>query len=164
MEQQSASNMEPKKIICPHCGEHECFEETQEMIDSTLVKSYMCMSCGYSSSTMHINNSELINQYENTTAELIKSLKWVDKNTNLVWYPTVLNFPSYGIIFPDGTGVSDWKWHAAPAVDVKESEKERYPIPGQKDQFYTKRIDMSLGRLFLRDDFYNACKYLGFVK
>ena len=156
--------MEPSKVTCPHCGSHECFEETQTLPDGTEVKSYMCMECGYTTTTLNVEGSEIITSYEDTTAELIKALRWVDPNTNLVWYPIVLNFPSFGIIFPDGTSKFNWKWRAAPAVDIPEAEQKMFPIPGHDNQYYTRRIDMNKGQSFDNDDFYNACKFLGFIQ
>lgn len=156
--------MEPTKVLCPHCGSHECFVETQEIPDGTSVDSSMCMECGYTTTTLNVNGSQVVEQIEGSTAELIKDLRWVDTNTNLVWYPIVLNFPSFGIIFPDGTSKDDWSWRAAPAVEIPTEEQSKYPIPGQTDQYYTRRIDMSQGRLFESKDFYNACKFLGFIQ
>jgi len=156
--------MEPTKITCPHCGSHNCFQESQTLPDGTVVESYMCIECGYTSNTLNVVGSQHVEQYEETTAELIKALRWIDPATNLVWYPIVLNFPSFGIIFPDGTSENDWCWKAAPAVDIPAQEQVKYPIPGQKDQYYTRRIDMSKGQNFASNDFYNACKFLGFIK
>lgn len=165
MEQQSASNMEPIKITCPHCGEENaCFEETQTMPDGTEVKSYMCMSCGYTSTTLNVEGSKVIEEYESKTAELIKELRWVDPSTNLVWYPIVLNFPSFGIIFPDGTSKYDWKWTAAPAVDIPLDEQKNFPIPGSSDEFYTRRVDMKASKSFDKISFYDACKSIGFIQ
>lgn len=164
MAQQSASNMDPTKIVCPHCGSHNCFEETQTLPDDTKVKSYMCVGCGYTTTTLNVEGSPVVSEYEETTAELIKGLRWVDTNTNLVWYPIVLNFPSFGIIFPDGTSEQDWGWKAAPAIDIPEEEQKKYPIPGHKDAYYTKRIDMSKGMNYPSDEFYAACKFLGFIQ
>ena len=124
----------------------------------------MCMECGYTSTTLNEEGSLVVETYEQGTAELIKDLRWVDPNTNLVWYPIVLNFPSFGIIFPDGTNKDNWAWRAAPAVDISEEEQKKYPIPGQKDQYYTKRIDMNSSELFEADQFYDACKFLGFIQ
>ena len=163
MEQQSASNTDPIKVLCPHCGSHECLEDTLVMETKEIVNSYMCMDCGYTTSTLNVEGSQVIKHYEDTTAELIKELRWVD-DKNLVWYPTVLNFPSSGIIFPDGTNEHNWVWNAAPAVDIALEEQSKYPIPGQKDQYYTRRIDMEAGRKFLKTDFYGACLFLGFVQ
>ena len=162
MEQQSALSTEPSKIICPHCGAHECFEETQT-VENDVVHSYMCISCGYTSTTMNIEGSEMIKQYEDSTADLIKDLRWVDEK-NLVWYPIILNFPSFGIIFPDGTSKNNWRWTAAPAVDIPVEDQKKYPIPGQKDAFYTRRIDMKAGMSFDNKDFYGACKFIGFIQ
>ena len=156
--------MEPIKTICPHCGSHECFEERETLPDDTRVNSYMCMDCGYTSTTLNEEGSLVVETYEQSTAELIKGLRWVDPNTNLVWYPIVLNFPSFGIIFPDGTNKDNWAWRAAPAVDVPEAEQTKYPIPGQKDQYYTRRIDINSSQLFETTQFYDACKFLGFVQ
>lgn len=164
MEQHLLSNTEPTKIICPHCGEHECFEDTQRIDLETEVSSYMCVACGYTSTTLNQEGTPAITQYEELTAELMRDLRWVDPKTNLVWYPIVINFPSFGIIFPDGTSKEDWGWTAAPATEIPLEDQKKYPIPGQPGQFYTKKIDMEKGRKFLSSDFYHACKFIGFIK
>jgi len=82
-EHQSASSTEPTKVICPHCGSPECFEDTQTIPDGEVVTSYMCMDCGYTTSTLNVEGSQVIKHYEDTTAELIKELRWVD-DKNLV--------------------------------------------------------------------------------
>lgn len=106
----------------------------------------------------------MISEYEEITAELIKALRWVDIKTNLVWYPIVLNFPSFGIIFPDGETKANWEWMAAPAVEISKEEQKKYPIPGQTDAYYTKRIDMNLGKKFNSNAFKEACEFIGFIK
>jgi hypothetical protein len=154
----------PEKIVCPHCGSKNCFEEGMMLeISPAMVYSYMCMGCGYTSTTLSKVDSDLIKDYEETTAEIVKEIKWIDPNTNLVWYPTVLNFPSSGIIFPDGTNKSDWGWTAAPAVDIPKEDMKKYPIPGT-DQFYTRRIDMQAAKKFKSNEFSEACKSIGFIK
>lgn len=160
---------EPNKVACPHCGGVQCFEENQSIPTPTgdseqLVTSWMCMDCGYTSTTLNQEGSEVVIGYEESTAELIKDLRWVDENTNLVWYPIILNFPTFGIIFPDGTNRDNWMWMAAAAVDISEEDKEKYPVPGQPGQFYSRRIDMEGGEHFMRDQFYDACKYIGFIQ
>lgn len=165
MEHQLQSSMEPTKITCPHCGNDNCFVETQTIEDNQEVSSYMCIDCGYTTTTLNVEGTDFVKGYEEVTAELIRNLRWVDPNTNLVWYPLVLNFPSFGIIFPDGTSVFDWSWRAAPAIGVAFEEREKYPIPGQEGEYYTKRVDIANNsRLFNSDDFYSACKYLGFIQ
>lgn len=155
--------MEPIKVKCPHCGSEQCFKETQALSEKEFVDSYMCIGCGYTTTSLNKEGSQMIKEYEETTAELVKDLRWVDDN-KLVWYPLVLNFPSFGIIFPDGVSKDSWKWTAAPAVDISAEEQKNYPIPGQQDQYYTRRIDMKLGKSFDNTDFYGACKFIGFIQ
>jgi hypothetical protein len=124
----------------------------------------MCISCGYTSTTLNVEGSNVIKHYEETTAELIKDLRWLDPKTNLVWYPIVLNFPSYGIIFPDGTNKHDWKWKAAPAVDIPEEEQKNFPIPHMKGSYYTRRVDMSASKVFEPHAFHDACVSIGFIQ
>ena len=161
--------MEPAKIICPHCGGNQCFEEHQ-VIDNKLTKkeevvqSWMCVDCGYTSTSLNIQGSEVIEQYNDTTAELIKELAWIDSNTNLVWYPIVLNFPTFGIIFPDGTSKDEWKWMAAPAVDIAEKSQINFPITGQPGKFHTRRVDIESGKHFDKEEFTQACKFIGFLQ
>ena len=163
MEQQSQSSTGPTKIQCPHCGVNECFEETQTLPDNEVVNSYLCVSCGYTSTSLNVEGSEMIKQYEDSTAELIKELRWVDIN-NKVWYPIILNFPSFGIIFPDGNNKDNWSWNAAPAIDIPADEQNKFPIPGHTDKFYTRRIDMKAGKNFANTEFYEACKFIGFIQ
>jgi hypothetical protein len=167
MEQQSQSNTDPIKVECPHCGSDKCFKDSQELEQlgkiPEIVDSYMCVSCGYTTTTLNVEGSQMIKEYEETTAELIKELRWIGPN-GLIWYPIILNFPSFGIIFPNGTDKSNWNWTAAPAVDIPEEEQKKYPIPGQADAYYTRRIDMKLGRSFDNNDFYSACKFIGFIR
>ena len=155
---------QPDKIACPHCGAADrCFKEDTVAPDGSQATSYMCVSCGYTTTTLNVEGSETIQMYEENTAQLIKSLRWVDSK-NLVWYPIVLNFPSFGIIFPDGTDKDNWAWRAAPAIDIPEEEQSKYPIPGQEGQYYAKRIDMMNSQLFGTAQFYDACKFLGFIQ
>lgn len=150
---------EPTKITCPHCGSNNCFMEIEEMATS-----YMCMGCGYTSTSMNRVDSAELKAYEEITPQLMLDLKWIDPQANLVWYPMVLHFPNTGIVFPDGTSKSDWSWRAAMAVDVAEQDKTKYPIPGQSGQFYSRKVDMESSKLFDRDSFTDACKFVGLIK
>ena len=148
------------KIICPHCGSHNCFHE--ELEDG--MTSYLCMGCGYTSNVLFKTGTDDLLGFEQPMPELYKDIKFVDSERGITWYPTVLNIPSLGIVFVDGKSKEDWKWKAAPAVDVAESEKTKYPIPGQPDEFYTKRLNMDLAKDFEQTEFTEACKYVGLIK
>jgi hypothetical protein len=152
-----------KTVTCPHCGGDRCYTESHT-VEETSVSSYMCMDCGYTTTTLNVEESEMLKAYEEVTPQLIIDLRWVDPQTNLVWYPTVLNFPSTGIVFADGTSTQNWGWTAAPAVDIPKKEQSKYPVPGQNGKFYEKKIDMEQSKKFAPDEFYEACKSLGLVE
>jgi len=157
-------NMDPNKVTCPHCQHPNCFEEASTLPQGEVVNSYMCLNCGYTTTTLNVEKSVVIEEYEKGTAELIKALRWVDPQTSLVWYPIVLNFPSTGMIFPDGVDASDWKWMVAPAVSIPLNEQKKYPIKSQPGSYYTKKIDLKKGKLFAPNAFYEAAKSVGFIQ
>ena len=152
--------MESSKIICPHYGSHNCFHE--EVGEG--VTSYLCMSCGYTSNDLFKTDTIELTAYEQPMPELYKAIKYVDSERGITWYPTVMNAPNLGLVFVDGAEETDWKWKAAPAVDVAEDEREKYPIPGQPGEYYTKRVNMSLAKDFEQNEFTEACKYIGLIK
>lgn len=146
-------------INCSVCGQEECFKETENDIDS-----YLCMGCGYTSTSLNKNESIELRKWEQGTPTLIKNSKYIDPETNLVWYPSVLNFPNIGMIFPDGTNETNWNWRMARAVDIPQEEQSKYPIPGKEGEFYTRRIDMKGSILYDRDKFKIACEDLGILQ
>ena len=155
--------MEINKIACAHCTQLLCYVEQAVNHNKETAHSFMCVGCGYTSTTLNVDQSDLIKTYEENTAELIKQLRWVDPRTNLVWYPIVLNFPSTGMVVPDGISKDDWKWMAAPGIDIPLNQQKRYPIPGQRGQYYTKRVDLRKGRHFAPSKFADAIKFVGFL-
>lgn len=150
--------MEDNKIQCEVCFETECYKETEAGIDS-----YLCMHCGYTTTSENVDGSIHVRKIELTTPELIKQSRFVDPN-NLVWYPSVLNFPSKGLVFPDGTNETNWKWRVAKMVDIPEAEQIKYPIPGQDKEYYKTRIDMQNSIEYDRYDFASACVDLGILQ
>ena len=69
--------------------------------------------------------------------------------------------PTKGMIFANGKSAENWKWAAVLAVPVKEEEKEKYPIPGKKGEYYKKRMDMSTIKNFHEREFIDALSYIG---
>ncbi len=149
------------KVTCPHCGSSNCFREDYDH-GETPVSAYLCVSCGYTSTTLHKADSEFIKTYELSLPELFRDLKFIDSESN-VWYPIVLNFPTLGVIFPDGTSTLNWSWRAVPVVPVDEDEKNKYPIPGEEGKYYETKADMDGSRLYPQGQFYEACKFLGII-
>ena len=147
------------KIICSVCGELECYKESENSIDS-----YLCMNCGYTTTSLNKKDSIELRKWEITTPELIKNSKIIDAESDLVWYPSVLNFPSKGLIFPDGTNETNWSWRVAKVVNIPEEDKIKYPIPGKEGEFYSTRLDMANSKQFSRDQFKAACIELGILE
>lgn len=151
-----------KKITCPHCESINCFQEDYEQ-DGSSLSAYMCLSCGYTTSTLNVDGTEFVTQYEDSCPTLFKDLKFVDPDTNLAWYPMVLNFPTIGLVFPDGASALDWSWRAVPVKPVSESEKTKFPIPNEPGKFYETKADIDSSRLYPQNQFYQACKFLGII-
>jgi Zn ribbon nucleic-acid-binding protein len=147
------------KIQCPVCSKTDCYVEAENNISS-----YLCMSCGYTTTSLNLNESILLRKAEQTTPELIKKSKYLDPDTNLVWYPSVLNFPNKGMIFPDGVNEDMWSWRVAKYIEIPEDQQHKYPIPNKEGEFYKTRLDLNSSKFFNRKDFKNACIDLGILQ
>lgn len=156
-------SIQDKKITCPHCGSQNCFQEEYSVSENTL-SSYLCMGCGYTTTTMNTVDSEFVMEFEQSCPDLFKDIRFHDKDTNLIWYPTVLNFAEYGLIFPDGTNADDWKWRAVPVVPISEEEKDKYPIPNEPGKFYETKADMNSSKVFEQLEFSDACSFLNIIQ
>lgn len=155
--------VDDKKIDCPRCDSKNCFQEDYKVAENS-VSSYMCMSCGYTTTSLYKVGSDIIEEYESQCPNLFKDIKFHDKQTDLIWYPVVLNFPDKGLVFPDGSNALNWKWRAVPIKEVDEDEKQKYPIPGKDGEFYQTKADMDSSRVFPQSDFYSACKHLNIIQ
>ena len=149
---------QPEKVTCPHCGGSNCFIEEYEDVES-----HLCMDCGYTTTSLNIEGSVQMVDWESALPELVKVIKWVDPQTKLIWLPSTLNVPQKGIVFPDGITAQDWKWRSAPVVSVSKEEQKKYPIPGKPGEFYKTKIDFSKSQLFDQSEFQNACKHIGLI-
>ena len=89
-----------KLVICKCCGSNACYESeftTQE----GPVKTWLCMTSGYTSNTTMTLDSEALKQTLELTAELIKDLRQdhvpPGGGEKLAWFPTVITMPDKGI-------------------------------------------------------------------
>jgi Zn ribbon nucleic-acid-binding protein len=141
---------------CPICNSDACYHTKAK---ETNFESYMCFTCGYSTSTQMKEGEEIITQTRETSAELIKDLEIIQEG--YVWYPSVMNIPEQGIVFPDGSSKDQWMWASMKAVKVKEEEKEKYPVPGKKGEYYTYRIDDATLKHFDKMCYMDALEEIG---
>ena len=145
-----------KLDICPRCGSDACYvtEVNQD------INNYFCYGCGFQSNTLMREDEEITEEQMSILPELYKDLRYKDKNGQ-IWFPSTVNLPKQGMIFADGSTTKNWAWAAVKAVEVKEEEKHKYPIPKKEGQFYEYRMDMTTVKHFKERDFMDALSYIG---
>ena len=145
-------------IICSRCGSDACYvEEVNKDI-----KTHFCYGCGFQTNSLMKEGEEFFEQQKEVLPELYKDLFFKDEEGK-TWMPSSINVPTQGMVFANGPSKEQWAWSAVKAVPVKEEEKEKYPIPGKKDQYYEFRMDMTTLKSFDERDFMEALSYLGFL-
>ena len=160
-----------KLVISPICGGNACYEsefQTQEGI----VKTWLCMTSGYTSNTTMTLDSEGLKQTLELTADLIKDLRQDHEPPGggeiLAWFPTVITMPSKGMVFPDPIkgsstlkGKPDWQWTVVKAIPIPKEEQEKYPDPTNPGKFYKNKMDMKNLKRFDKLCFMDAAEELG---
>jgi len=142
-------------IICPRCGGDACY--TNEINDK--ITNYSCFGCGFQSNSLMKKGEPFLEEQLSILPELYIDLSFEDENGQS-WLPQTINLPKKGMVFANGSSTENWKWAAVLAVLVKEEEKEKYPIPGKKDEYYEYRMDMSTMKMFDEKDFIDALSYI----
>ena len=154
-----------KLVDCPCCTSNACYESeftTQE----GPVKTWLCMTCGFTTNSTMTEDSEALNKTLELTADLIKDLR--QNYDGLAWFPTAITIPEKGMIFPEpvkGTstleGNQDWQWTVVKAIPIPEEEQEKYPDPRNPGTFYKNRMDMENLKRFGKLEFMDAAEELG---
>ena len=130
------------------------------------------MTSGYTSNTTMTLDSEVLKETLEYTADLIKDLRQdhipPGGGEKLAWFPTVIQMPDKGMIFPEPIkgsstleGKPDWKWTVVKSVPVLEEEKEKYPNPNKPGEYYKNRMDMKKPKRFDKLNFMDAAEELG---
>ena len=149
-------NMTDNLSICPKCASDACYVTPINEFHN----GYYCFGCGFQTSDLQTEGEFNFEEYEETLPELFKDLKHKD-DKGRVWYPTVINVHDKGMVFPNGPGKDNWGWAATLAEPVPEEEKQKYPIPGSKDEYYTHRMNKKSLQMFQPNEFIEACDYIG---
>jgi hypothetical protein len=173
-----------KLVNSPICDSNACYESEFKTQDGT-VKTWLCMTSGYTSNTTMTLDSEALKQTLELTADFIKDLRQDHEppggGEKLAWFPTVINMPEKGMIFPEpvkerklykngdkpgGTVVEGivFKWTVVKAIDIPEEEQHKYPDPTNPGTNYTKRVDMKNPKRFGKLEFMDAAEELGMFK
>ena len=157
--------VQDKLEISPVCGGNACYESEFQTQEGT-VKTWLCMTSGYTSNTTMTLDSEALKQTLELTADLIKDLRQdhipPGGGEKLAWFPTVITMPSKGMIFPEPIkGTDDWHWTVVKAIDIPEEEQNKYPDPMNPGKFYKKRMDMKSSKHYGKLEFMDAAEDLG---
>ena len=126
------------------------------------VETRICIDTGYTTNSQYKIGSEKIDEFESTTSELIRNLRYTDWKLGQYWYPTTVMFTN-GIIYPEG-GLTDWVWVYAPIVELSEEEKKDYPVPGKEGEYYETRVAVDVAERYDHKDFRSVCKRVGLAK
>ena len=150
-----------KNVVCPICGSYRCFEASTE---PKTEESYLCIQCGYMSHSKYLENSDILTQQLDKSADIIGKCKKMDKERGIVWLPSVLNMGERGIIYPEGKDEKDWYWKYAKTKQLAEDEQKDYPVPNQEGKFYQSILDVKNAKTYDKLDFISACKDMGIVQ
>jgi hypothetical protein len=143
------NNQQPKSeevnIECPHCHNETCMCESTPEVDN-----YMCTSCGYTTNSKLVLDSEYLTNAMKKSPQLVNDLMFADEERKLAWFPSVINIPPKGVLYPEGT-LEEWKWVLSQYVELNDEEKSKFNIDG-KDT-YSHRLDIEHSTKFDNTDF-----------
>ena len=154
-----------KLVNSPVCDSDACYEsefQTQEGI----IKTWLCMTSGYTSNTTMTLNSEGLKQTLELTAELIKDLRLdlvpPGGGEKLAWFPTAITMPDKGMIFPEPIkGTDDWGWTVVKAIPIPEEDQDKYPDATNPGVNYKFKMDMKNLKRYEKLCFMDAAEELG---
>jgi hypothetical protein len=157
-----------KLVISPVCGGNACYESEFQTQDG-VVKTWLCMTSGYTSNTTMTLNSEALKQTLELTADLIKDLRQDHEPPGggeiLAWFPTVITMPNKGMIFPEPIKeINDWRWTCVKAIPIPKKEQSKYPDPKNPGEFYEYKMDMKNPKRYDKLCFMDAAEELGMFK
>lgn len=144
-----------KLTDCKRCGGNACYE--QHIDDKTTT--WLCMGCGFTTSTLMVEDGKLIKDLLETSPELYKDLLFVDPEKQ-VWAPATITLPGKGMVFLDGVSKQDWRWAAVKAVEITEEDRKVKQFPA--DQVY--KMDMQNIKYFGQKEFMDALEVIGFYE
>ena len=144
-----------KLVECKRCGGNACYEQE---ID-TSINTWLCMGCGFTTSTLMEDNGKVVKDLLEISPELYKDLLFKD-DTNHIWTPSTITLPGKGMVFIDGTSKSNWSWTAVRTVPLTKEEKASGRFPKEQEV----KMDMQNGKKFNQNEFMDACEAIGFFE
>jgi len=138
---------------CKRCGGNACYEQKVNEALTT----WMCMGCGFTSSTELKKGSPLIKNTLETSPELYKDLMFEDSEGK-AWFPATITLPGQGMVFIDGVSKKDWQWSAVEAIEITKEDRELKDYPADQ----THRMDVAGAKKFDQKNFMDALEVIGF--
>jgi hypothetical protein len=152
--------MQHEEIInCPKSGGDLCYKVQV----APEIYNYMSLSCGFWTNSFMTEDHEFYKQQMETLPELYKDLAWKDPKTGLIWLPNTINVEDKGMIFANGSNMSNWKWAAVRAIEIPKKDQKKHPIPGKPGEFMKYRMDMKNMKSFEERDYIEALSYIGIL-
>ena len=152
-----------KLVNSPVCDSDACYESEFTTQDG-IIKTWLCMTSGYTSNTTMTLDSESLKLTLELTAEMIKDLRLdfvpPGGGEKLAWFPTAITMPEKGMIFPEPVE-GDWQWTVIKAIPIPKEEQEKYPDPTNPGKFYKNKMDMKNLKRFDKMCFMDAAEELG---
>jgi len=144
------------KITCPNCfNDKQCFEDNLEL---EKFSSYMCFSCGFTSNSLYVNDSDTLKKVQESSTELMREISMYDYDRKIHWFPSILNMGKMGMIYPEGTK-DNWIWKFA---SVRELTKEEQKDPKYEGNEFA--LDIVNPKEYGQYEFIDACKDMGIIK
>ena len=157
--------LKDKLVDSPICDSNACYE-SEFMTTEGPVKTWLCMTSGYTSNTTMTLDSEALKQTLELTAELIKDLRQdhipPGGGEKLAWFPTAITMPNKGMIFPEPIKEkNDWGWTVVKSIPIPGDEQHKYPDPTNPGMNYKNKMDMKNMKRFDKLCFMDAAEELG---
>jgi hypothetical protein len=140
---------------CSKCGSDACYVD----IVNQDITTQFCYGCGYQTNSLMKEDEPFYIEQLEVLPELYRDLLYKEEN-GLIWLPSMVNVHEKGMVFANGPSKEQWGWAAVKAVPVLEEEKEKYPIPTRKGEFYEWRMDMTTLRMFPEREYMDALSYI----
>lgn len=139
---------------CGRCNSRLCYTSSVNKDVTT----YLCLSCGFTTSSVMTKGSPTVENFLSTAPELYKDLCYIDDN-GYHWVPGTITVPDKGMVFIDGNTQQNWKWVAVKPKPITEQERKKNPM--LKDQSFTMDIDNK--KEFGQFDFSGALSEIGVI-
>lgn len=141
-----------KLVECKRCSSNACYE--QQVNEE--VTTWLCMGCGFTTSTLMTEGSTIVQQAIETSPELYKDLMSTDSDGR-VWMPSTLTLPNKGMVFLDGTSKDSYEWAAVKAIPLQEGDKKL-------NEEQTHKMDVQNAKRFSERDYMDALEAIGFFE